>query len=32
LVQDRTGLRLREEVPQTPAEAAAVPTATASAT
>jgi amino acid transporter len=31
VVQDRTGLRLREEVPQTPAEAAAVPTATASA-
>jgi amino acid transporter len=31
LVQDRTGLRLREEVPQTPQEAAA-PTATASAT
>jgi amino acid transporter len=30
LVQDRTGLRLREEVPQTPAEAAAPP-ATASA-
>jgi amino acid transporter len=30
LVQDRTGLRLREEVPQTPQEAA--PTATASAT
>jgi amino acid transporter len=32
LVQDRTGLRLREEVPQTPTEAAAVPSATASAT
>jgi amino acid transporter len=32
LVQDRTGLRIREEVPQTPTEAAAVPTATASAT
>jgi amino acid transporter len=32
LVQDRTGLRLREEVPQTPQDAATAPTATASAT
>jgi amino acid transporter len=32
LVQDRTGLRMREEVPLTPAEAAVAPTATASAT
>jgi amino acid transporter len=32
VVQDRTGLRLREEVPQTPQEAATAPTATASAT
>jgi amino acid transporter len=32
VVQDRTGLRLREEVPQTPEEAAGAPTATASAT
>ena len=31
LVQDRTGLRLREEVPQMPSEAATAPTATASA-
>jgi amino acid transporter len=32
VVQDRTGIRMREEVPQTPAEAAVAPTATASAT
>jgi amino acid transporter len=32
VVQDRTGIRMREEVPQTPAEAAVTPTATASAT